>query len=166
MFIFSQNAATFSLQSGPNGIMLHCSNPRIQETPMEVKTGTGASAPRSTPTRAGRRPRRRAVRRPGQAETGCAPLEPATATMAIISRCASYTLNQQVENAYRAATQARDCARAAAATAERDLPPGPARDVLVTTWARQEADAERLMRAVLRFGREHGHLAFAFSVYS
>ena len=99
----------------------------------------------------------------GNAVMGSALLDPAKAAMAIISRCANHTLSQQLENAYAAAAQARDYAKTAAAAA-RDCPPGPARDALVAAWARQEADADRLMGAVLRFGREHGHLAFAFSV--
>lgn len=133
---------------------------------MKLHTGTGVTTPRSAPKNGGDMPTRRAAE-DDAASVGAerALLEPANATMAIISRCANHTLSQQVETAYHAAAQARDYAGAAAAVAARDCPPGPARDALVATWAKQKADAERLMRAVLRFGREHGHLAFAFSVY-
>lgn len=133
---------------------------------MEFRTTTGTTRRRRARTPARREPARMAASRRARADAERARLEPAAAAMAILSRCANYTLSQHVETAYRAAAQARDCARAAATAAERDYPPGPARDALVATWARQEADAESLMRAVLRFAREHGHLAFAFSVYS
>lgn len=88
--------------------------------------------------------------------------EPATATMAILSRYANLALNQQIEHAYGAALRARDLATAAAAIVARDCPPGPARDVLLGSLARQEAASERMMSAVLRFARAYGHLAFAF----
>ena len=88
--------------------------------------------------------------------------EPAQAAIALISRCANHALTQQIQHAYSTATQARDYARAAAAIAATDFPAGPARTALLAILARHEADGERLMREVLRFGREHGRLAFAF----
>lgn len=88
--------------------------------------------------------------------------EPATAAMAVISRCANHALCQQIEHAYAAIAGARDSATAAAEVTARDCPPGPARDAVLAALARHRVDSERLMRAVLRFGREHGHLAFAF----
>jgi hypothetical protein len=91
-------------------------------------------------------------------------LEPAQAAMAVMSRCTNHALSQQVEHAYAAAERARDCAKAAAALAARECPPGPAREAMVAVLASQAAAAERGMRDVLRFGREHGHLAFAFPV--
>lgn len=128
---------------------------------MEFHARTGATTLRSAPLSH----RKASTRKAAGAAVEATLLGPGNAAMAIISRCANHTLSQQLENAYAAATQARDYARTAAAVAARDCPPGPARDALVATWARQESDAERMMRAVLRFGREHGHLAFAFSVY-
>jgi hypothetical protein len=132
---------------------------------MEFHARTGATTLRSAPLSDLDRSTRKAAGDAGDDAVEAALLEPGNAAMAIISRCANHTLTQQLENAYAAATQARDYARTAAAVAARDCPTGPARDALVATWARQESDAERMMRAVLRFGREHGHLAFAFSVY-
>jgi hypothetical protein len=88
--------------------------------------------------------------------------EPAQAAMAVVSRCANHALSQQIEQAYAAAEQARDYAMAAAAIAERECPPGAARDALLAALAEHKANSERMMEAVLRFGREHGHLAFAF----
>ena len=132
---------------------------------MEFNTRPGVTTPRSIPKHAKGRQTPNAVPGAGSVAAERALLEPANATMAIISRCANHTFSQQVENAYSAAAQARDYAKSAAAIAARECPPGPARDALLAAWARQKADAERLMHAVLRFGREHGHLAFAFSVY-
>jgi hypothetical protein len=91
---------------------------------------------------------------------------PAQAAMATLSRCANQALSEQIRQAHSGAMRVRDCARAAAALAAAHLPPGPARDALVDAWSRQEADAERMMHEVLSFGREHGHAAFAFPVYS
>jgi hypothetical protein len=88
-------------------------------------------------------------------------VEPAEAVMAVVSRYANFTFSQQIQQAHAAATQARDYARDAALAAA-DLPAGPARKALLATLARQEVAGEALMREVLRFGREHGHLAFAF----
>jgi hypothetical protein len=88
--------------------------------------------------------------------------EPAQAAMAVMSRYANHALSQQIQHAYSAATQARDYAKAAAACAETGLADGPVRAALLANLAMREADGERLMREVLRFGREHGHLAFAF----
>lgn len=132
---------------------------------MKSHSRTGATAPRTTMKRAKGQHTPGAVAGAGGDAAEPALLEPATAAMAIISRCANHSFSQQVENAYRAAAQARDYAKAAATVAAKECPPGPARDALLATWARQRADAERLMHVVLRFGRENGHLAFAFSVY-
>ena len=88
--------------------------------------------------------------------------EPAQAAMAVLSRCANHALSQQIEHAYAAAEQARDYATAAAAIAEREYPHGAARDALLAALNEHKANSERMMGAVLRFGREHGHLAFAF----
>ena len=131
---------------------------------MEFRTGTGVTMPRSAPKHARDMSTRKATPDAASVAAERALLGSANATMAIISRCANHALSQQLETAYRAATQARDYAGAAAVAAT-DCPPGPARDALVATWAGQRADAERMMHAVLRFGREHGHLAFAFPVY-
>jgi len=89
---------------------------------------------------------------------------PAEAAMAMVSRYANFRLSEQIERAYLQATQARDCVRATAAFSQSCLPAGPARAALLATLARNEAEAEALMRAVLRFGRDYGHLAFAFPV--
>ena len=89
-------------------------------------------------------------------------VEPTEAAMAVVSRCANHALSQQIEQAYAAAEQARDYATAAAAIAERECPSGAARDALLAALAEHKANGERMMEAVLRFGREHGHLAFAF----
>ena len=132
---------------------------------MEFHAKTGATALRSAPPSRWDLSTRNVPGDTGNAANDPVLFEPAMAAMAIISRCANHSLSQHVENAYAVARRARDYARAAAAVAARDCPPGPAREALVATWARQEADAERLMGAVLRFGREHGHMAFAFSVY-
>ena len=91
--------------------------------------------------------------------------EPAQAAMAAVSRCANVALSQQLQNAYAGAQWARDSAQAAAALADKECPAGPARAMLHATLARNVADAERAMREVLRIGREHGHLAFAFPVH-
>ena len=88
--------------------------------------------------------------------------EPAEAAMAVISRCAHEALRLQIQYAFATATRARDCARDAATKAARDLPAGGPRTALLAALAQQESDAEQAMQAVLRFGREHGHLAFAF----
>ena len=88
-------------------------------------------------------------------------VEPAEAVVAVVSRYANYALSQQIAQAHAGATQARDYARDAAVAAA-DLPAGPARTALLATLAGHEAAGEALMREVLRFGREHGHLAFAF----
>jgi hypothetical protein len=88
-------------------------------------------------------------------------VEPAEAAMAVVSRYANYAMSQHIQQAHAAALQARDYLRAAAAAAT-ELPPGTGRATLLAALARQEAEAEALMREVLRFGREHGHLAFAF----
>ena len=87
------------------------------------------------------------------------------ATMAAFSRYANDTLTQQLRHAYTVAERARDYARAVAAIAARDYPEGAARDALLVGLGRQEADAAQMMDAVLRYGREHGHLAFAFPVH-
>jgi hypothetical protein len=131
---------------------------------METQFDTDVDKPTSVPrwlrsAQAGETPRESDA-----AAFDAAVLAPAQAAMAIVSRCANHTLSQQLENAYSAARQARDLARGAAAVIASDCRPGPAREALITAWARQEADAERLMDAILRFGREHGHLAFAFPV--
>ena len=88
--------------------------------------------------------------------------EPAEAAMAVMSRGANHALSLQIQHAFAAATRARDCARDAAAKAARALPAGGRRTALIKALAQQETDAGRAMQAVLRFGREHGHLAFAF----
>ena len=87
------------------------------------------------------------------------------AAMAILSRYANDTLSQQVQHAYGVAERARDYARRAATIAERECPEGAVREALLDALLRQEESADALMRAVLRYGREHGRLAFAFPVY-
>jgi hypothetical protein len=89
-------------------------------------------------------------------------VEPVHAATAAMSRYANFTLSRQIELAYAAATRARDCARTAAAAASAEMPAGPVRTAVLGALSRNEADGERLMREVLRFGREHAHLAFAF----
>jgi Protein of unknown function (DUF3563) len=91
-------------------------------------------------------------------------VEPADAAMAVVSRYVNFALSEQIQHAHGAAVQTRDYAREAAAVAATELPAGPARTALLATLARHEAEAEALMRDVLRFAREHGHLAFAFPV--
>ena len=91
-------------------------------------------------------------------------VEFAQATMAAYSRYANDTLSQQLRHVYAAAERARDCARAVA-IAVREYPEGAARDALLAALGRQEAGAGQMMDAVLRHGREHGHLAFAFPVH-
>jgi hypothetical protein len=87
------------------------------------------------------------------------------ATMAAFSRYANDTLSQQLHHVYTVAERTRDCARAVTAVAARDYPEGAARNAMLVALGRQEADAAQLMDAVLRYGREHGHLAFAFPVH-
>jgi hypothetical protein len=104
----------------------------------------------------------KAPRNAGTAAVAATAAEPAQAAMAVVSRCANHALSQQIEHAYAAAERARDYATAAAAIAEREYPPGAARDALLAALYEHKANSERMMGAVLRFGREHGHLAFAF----
>ena len=86
------------------------------------------------------------------------------AATAALSRCANATFNQQLQNAYAGAVLVRDSARAAARAAQQ-LPATPANALMVASLAQQVDGAERAMRDVLRFGRAHGHLAFAFPVH-
>ena len=90
---------------------------------------------------------------------------PVQAALAAASRCANIAFSQQLQQAYAGAQWARDSARAAAAAADRECPAGPAREILKAALARNVADAEQAMRDVMRFGREHGHLAFAFPAH-
>lgn len=110
--------------------------------------------------------RRPPHRKPAPAVSARAPeratLAPAQAAMSLVSRCANLALTDQIEHAYAVAESARDSARAAQEITARDYPAGPAREALLAALENQRVNSERVMRAVLRFGREHGHLAFAF----
>jgi hypothetical protein len=87
------------------------------------------------------------------------------AATAAVSRCVNYALSEQLQHAYGAAERARDYAIAAAAIAVRDYPDGTAREAVLAALLRQRTEAERLMDALLGYGRKHGRLAFAFPVY-
>jgi hypothetical protein len=145
--------------------MLQCSKSIREESPMNAQSNRGTSALGGAP---------RYTRETSSWESilnawaaGIAPIatRPARAALAVTSRCANIAFNQQLQQAYAGAQWARDAAQAVADVADREFPAGPTREILKAALARNVADAEQAMRDVLRKGREHGHLAFAFPVH-
>jgi len=88
--------------------------------------------------------------------------DPIPATMAALSMQTNAAFARQVRLAHAVAELARDQARALAAAGERAFPQGPLQRAVSASGSLQSDLAQVVADAVLRFGREFGHLAFAF----
>jgi hypothetical protein len=88
--------------------------------------------------------------------------DPTEAATAALAWQANAAIARQVAIAYAWASLVRDHGRKLADAGEAGLPEGAFRRAFVASGALQAELGEALAESILRFGREFGHLAFAF----
>jgi hypothetical protein len=88
--------------------------------------------------------------------------DPTDAATAALAWQANTAIARQVAIAYAWATLVRDHGRSLAEAGKAGLPESPFRRALIASGGLQADLGEVLAQSILRFGREFGHLAFAF----
>jgi hypothetical protein len=88
--------------------------------------------------------------------------DPTRAATAALAWQANAAVSRHVAIAYAWASLVRDHGRTLAEAGAARLPEGPFRRALIVSGGLQADLGEALAQSVLRFGREFGHLAFAF----
>ena len=96
---------------------------------------------------------------------GSQPIAGAEAARAAASFAANRMLAEQIRNAHMLGELARAQSNMLGELANGTLPSGPFRDAVVAIARVEAAMADAIMSAAGRFGREFGHLAFAYPTH-